>query len=222
MATSRLGSAELGAMELSSGILAISRALARDELPGAAADQVRAPAMRMDCGQRQGPVLGMERVPSPESPDDAGYPRGFRPLEWPERRSWSGFAVGGLLNRTQEVAGSSPASSIWLCRAVSGPWGDLLEAQEIAPTWRDPQFAIPKTLAAARLSAPVAVAPREADGRVLVELHGHHPRAEPGAGRPDRTPSRRTGRQPLLRARRERASARQRPRAAATRLPFWR
>jgi hypothetical protein len=41
-----------------------------------------------------------------------GFPRGFGRLDWPEPRSRSGFGVAVLLNRTQEVAGSSPASSM--------------------------------------------------------------------------------------------------------------
>jgi hypothetical protein len=56
--------------------------------------------------------LGMDRIPSPKPMDKAGYRGDSRALESPERRSWGGFAVGELLNRTQEVAGSSPASSI--------------------------------------------------------------------------------------------------------------
>jgi hypothetical protein len=41
-----------------------------------------------------------------------GFPRGFGLLDWPGPRSRGGFGVAVLLNRTQEVAGSSPASSI--------------------------------------------------------------------------------------------------------------
>jgi hypothetical protein len=48
-----------------------------------------------------------------------GYRRGFLARGRPETRSQSGFADRALLNRTQEVAGSSPTSYILYLQGVS-------------------------------------------------------------------------------------------------------
>lgn len=50
-------------------------------------------------------VLGMKRIPSPRPPDKRGYSRAFRALNRKKPASEADFSNGGLLNRTQEVAG---------------------------------------------------------------------------------------------------------------------
>jgi hypothetical protein len=57
-------------------------------------------------------VLGIEGVPSSKPPGKHGVSEGFRAAGVAETRSRRGFLAAALLNRTQEVAGSSPASSM--------------------------------------------------------------------------------------------------------------
>jgi hypothetical protein len=81
----------------------------------------------------------------------AGYPRGVAPLDGPESRFWSGFAGDVLLNRTQEVAGSSPASSIAEACFLSGFAASAvvwIRIQELAPTSPKLLLSIPKSAVA--------------------------------------------------------------------------
>jgi hypothetical protein len=68
-------------------------------------------------------------APHPQNPGaTAGYARGSAPARWPETRFWSGFGDAALLNRTQEVAGSSPASSMKVLLGAGEGAGGVVDA----------------------------------------------------------------------------------------------